>query len=120
MNRSVYFLRSRSKASLLLLESRAICTHSESLVYTMERNLRCFIPSRLRLEDLEFCFFGLLNRIFDLNTSSCGPMQKQLVCLKIYRKHNRILCLFKLSSLFLPSTVLFSIFLLYQSIELIY
>ena len=28
---------------------------------------------RLRLEDLEFEVFGLFNRIFDLNTSSCVP-----------------------------------------------
>ena len=54
------FLRSRSKPSVLLFESRTICTHSESLVYTMERNLWSFIPFRLRLEDLELGFSGFL------------------------------------------------------------
>ena len=42
MNRDVYVLRSRSKPSILLFESRTICTHSESLVY-MERDLRRII-----------------------------------------------------------------------------
>ena len=75
MNRDEYFLRSRSKPSILLLfESRTICTHSESHVYTMERNLRCFLPSRLQLE---FWLFGLFNRIFDLNTGSCGQQQQK-------------------------------------------
>ena len=32
----------------------------------------CFIPSRLRLEDLEFGHYGLFSRISDLNTHSCG------------------------------------------------
>ena len=40
--------------------------HLECLVHTMERNLRCFIPSRLQLKDLEFWLF---NHFFD--TSSC-------------------------------------------------
>ena len=30
-----------------------------------------FIPSRLQIKDLEFWLFGLFNRIFYLNTSSC-------------------------------------------------
>ena len=34
------FLRSCSKPSILLFQSRTRCTHSESLFYTMERNLR--------------------------------------------------------------------------------
>ena len=38
-------------------------------------HLRCFIPSRLWLEDLEFWLFGLFNRIFDLNTSSCDRIK---------------------------------------------
>ena len=31
----------------------------------------CFIPLRLRLEDLEFGLFGLFNHISDINTNSC-------------------------------------------------
>ena len=69
MNWEVHFFRSHS----ILFESRTICTHSESLVHTVERSLWCFIHSRLWLEDLEFWLFGLFNRIFDLNTSSCAP-----------------------------------------------
>ena len=57
---NVYFLGSRLKSSsTLLFESCTICTHLESLVHTMECNLRCFFPSRLRLEDLKFWLFGL-------------------------------------------------------------
>ena len=74
------FLRSRSKPSILLFESRTICTHSESLIHTMERNLRCFIPSRLQLENLKFWLFGLFNNIYYLNTSSCAL----IVALSLY------------------------------------
>ena len=80
MNRDVYFLRSRSKPSILSFKCHTICTHLESLVYTMERNLQCFIPSCLRLKDLEFWLFRLFNRIFDLNTSFCDQRRK----VKIY------------------------------------
>ena len=66
MNRDVHLLRSRSKLSVLLFAFRNIGTHSESLVHTMENNLRCFVPSHLRLKDLEFWLFRLFNRNFIL------------------------------------------------------
>ena len=70
MNSDVYFLRSRSKPSILLFETRNICPHLESLVDTMDCNLRCFIPSRLQLEDLKLLPFqnaGLMLEYFFLS-----------------------------------------------------
>ena len=67
MNRDVYFLRSCLKPSILLFESHTICTHSESLFYSW--NAICGVSFLLAFGPKTSTF---LNRISDLNESSCG------------------------------------------------
>ena len=78
----------RSKFSPLIVKPTTdTCIKVRNMVKKPE-NPNSRSSSRRRLEDLELGLFGLFNRISDLNTSSCEPIEegkkREYVLLKVY------------------------------------